>query len=808
MGKTIKVPSFELPVLTLRDIVLLPDTSANPTFGRDSSHEAIQYYLSIQSKTNYILVVTQKDEQKDDPEKEDLYTIGTLAEVIKLERDPTTPKTYKLHLRGVARVKLNFVQETPFFTATPELLENTNIDGEGIQEAADTLRNKMMSLFDVASRINSDPALLIPLRAQMSSISNPSQLADLAASKLTVKIELKQSVLEELDVLSRLSKVISFTTREIAVQEMRTEVERRFRSEAEEAHRRAILMEQRRLIDKELGNLEEGSDLDEIEEKIEAAGMPERVLKVAKKEVVRLKRTPSISSEYSVILNYIEWLLDLPWSKSTEDILDLKVVRKTLDKGHYGLEEPKKRILEFLAVRKLKNNNKGPILCFVGPPGVGKTTLAKDIAEALNRKNVRISLGGIHDEAEIRGHRRTYVGALPGKILSQIRSAEVNNPVFILDEIDKVGHDLMRGDPSSALLEVLDPEQNTEFTDNYLEVPFDLSKVLFICTANQTNTIQPALKDRMEIIRINGYTEEEKFEIAKRHLISREREENGLKKADMSIAEDAIPKFISGYTREAGVRKLQQVIGKAARHIAVKIATERRVAKRITVNNMEDYLGKAKFHRELAEKGNPPGVVTGLAWTPVGGVILFAESVLHPGKGEVKISGLLGKSMKESAQAAMSYVKSRARLLHLEKVDFDKIDVHLHFPDGVEKDGPSAGITQVVSLVSLLSGIPVPGYIAMTGEISFRGRLLKIGGLKDKLLAAIRAGAKEVYIPKDNEYELEEMSKDILNKLEIHAVDTIDEVVAGVFPTLFDSDLPLPPSNGYAPDKAKSISTS
>lgn len=780
-GSDIDLPEAvkEFPVIALKDQIVFPEQALQFGINRPLSTHAIELYRDLfrEHACKYIVVTGQKSSDKENPDSSDIYDIGTLFEVLRLERPSSSgsgDQYYVVEGRGVARVKIEFTKESPFFMGKITILKDEEYEiTPAITQETQTLKTMIYKLIDLIKGVPSG------IRSQISKITDPSVLSDIAIARIGTDLALKQNVLQELNVGVKVQKVLAHVSKELGFIKSREEVHKSMMGETEKHAKRMFLQEQIKTIKKELGEEEEEDDIEALEAKIAALNLPASVLKATKKEITRLKRTMSISAEYSVIRTYIDWILDLPWNTSTEDNLSISDASKTLDEGHYGLEKAKKRILEFLAVRQLRQDNKGPILCLSGPPGVGKTTLAKDIAKALGRKCERISLGGISDEADIRGHRRTYVGALPGKFISAMKKLESNNPVLILDEIDKVGRS-HKGDIQAALLEILDPEQNNEFVDHYLEVPFDFSKTMFICTANQADTIDPALKDRMEIIEISGYTEEEKIQIIKRHLIAVERERNGLKEGQLGLTDGAVKKLIRGYTRESGIRKAQQFVAKAARKIAVGIVDKKKVSFKVTEGNLEKYLGPLKFERDAAEQDNPPGIVTGLAWTAVGGCILFAEAMKTAGKGNIKISGMVGKSMEESANAAVTFIKSRAAKYGIMD-DFEKIDLHIHFPESTPKDGPSAGITLVVALVSLLTGKEVPGTIAMTGEISLRGKILPIGGLKEKLLAAIRSGIKQVYIPEKNKNDLKEIQKELGGKLDVRLVDSIDQVIDGIF---------------------------
>ncbi|HOK29609.1 MAG TPA: endopeptidase La, partial [bacterium] len=609
-------------------------------------------------------------------------------------------------------------------------------------------------------------------------IQEPNRLADFIAANLNISIAQKQEILETIDVKERLQKVTYFLNSEVQILEVGKQIQSEIKTEMDKRQREYILREQLKAIQKELGEVDEQTkEINELREKIEQAGMPEEVRREAERELDRLSQMMPGAAEYTVSRTYLDWLINLPWSKSTEDTLDIERAKEILDEDHYDLEKVKNRILEFLAVRKLKNDTHGPILCFVGPPGVGKTSLGMSIARAMGREFVRISLGGVRDEAEIRGHRRTYVGALPGRIIQAIRKAGTNNPVFMLDEIDKLGLDF-RGDPAAALLEVLDPQQNSKFVDHYLDVPFDLSKVFFITTANMLDTIPPALLDRMEVITLPGYTEYEKLEIAKRYLIPRQISENGLKPDMVTFDEEAIKKIIREYTREAGVRNLEREIGSVLRKIAQKVAQGETGPFNITVNDIEKYLGIPRYHFGLAGERDEVGVATGLAWTEAGGDILFIEAALVPGKGGLILTGKLGEVMQESARAALTYVRSKSEEWGIESNFFEKWDIHIHVPAGaIPKDGPSAGVTMATALASAIRKIPVRKDIGMTGEITIRGKVLPVGGIREKVLAAHRAGLKTVMLPKDNERDLEEVPQIVKEDIDFIFIEHADEAI-------------------------------
>ena len=676
-------------------------------------------------------------------------------------------------VQGIARIDLlDFVQREPYFRANVRRLAEA-VEGD---KELDALQAHLVSQF--SKFVSLVPYLPDELQVMAMQVREPARLTDLVASYLKIAVEELQDLLSTLDVRARLEKLIVILRREIELLELGHKIQSQVQTELNKNQREYYLRQQLKAIQKELGEGDaRSSEIEDLEKKIEAAKMPEDARKAADKELDRLKMIPPESAEHTVVRTYLDWLVSLPWAVSTEDNLDIKHARAVLDEDHYDLEKVKERILEFLAVRKLKSDTKGPILCFVGPPGTGKTSLGRSIARALGRKFVRLSLGGIRDEAEIRGHRRTYIGSLPGRIIQGLRNAGSNNPLFILDEVDKLGADF-RGDPASALLEVLDPEQNNAFVDHYLDVPFDLSKVLFLTTANVLDTIPPALRDRMEVLELPGYTEEEKLQIVERHLVPKQIGENGLGNIKIEFTKDAVSEIIRSYTREAGLRNLEREIGRVCRKIARAITEGETAPERITPEMLHRYLGPPKFFSEVAERTQEPGVATGLAWTPNGGDILFIESTRMNGQKGVTITGSLGDVMKESAQAALSYVRSRAAQLGIAPDFFEKSDLHIHVPAGaIPKDGPSAGVTIAASLASLLSGRPVRSDVAMTGEITLRGKVLPVGGIKEKVLAARRAGIKTVILPRRNESDLEDIPEEARKEMEFVFVDTVDEVL-------------------------------
>jgi len=774
---------LDLPVLPLRDVVVFPHMVIPLFVGRDKSMQALERAMEADKR---ILLVAQKSAETDDPAAADLYTVGTLAQVLQLLKLPDG--TIKVLVEGLARVAVDGIRE-----------HDGALQGAGTELESDEAREpreieaiarSLMSLFEQYVKTNRKlpPELLQTLNG----IEEPSRLADTIAAHIGVRLADKQKLLETLQVGDRLEMLVGLVDGEIDVQQLEKRIRGRVKSQMEKSQREYYLNEQMKAIQKELGDLDDApGELDELARKIAEAGMPKAVEAKAKNELNKLKQMSPMSAEAAVVRNYLEWLLGVPWKKRTKVRKDLKVAQDTLDADHYGLDKVKDRILEYLAVQSRVKQMKGPILCLVGPPGVGKTSLGQSIAKATNRKFVRMSLGGVRDEAEIRGHRRTYVGSMPGRIVQNLNKVGSRNPLFVLDEIDKMSMDF-RGDPSSALLEVLDPEQNNAFNDHYLEVDLDLSEVMFVATSNSLNIPGPLL-DRMEVIRIPGYTEDEKLNIATRYLLPKQLKANGLAPAELAIEEDAIRDIVRYYTRESGVRNLEREIAKICRKVVKEIALAgpqpaKKAAKKgarkpkalvvVDAANLDKYLGVRRFDFGRAEEENEVGLVTGLAWTEVGGDLLQIESTLIPGKGAVTLTGQLGNVMKESATAALSVVRARAQALGID-VDFlQKHDVHLHVPDGATpKDGPSAGIAMVTSLVSTLSRVPVKADVAMTGEITLRGRVTAIGGLKEKLLAALRGGIRTVIIPEENRKDLADIPANVTRDLDIIPVKWIDEVL-------------------------------
>ncbi len=756
------------PVLPLRDIVVFPHMIVPLFVGRDKSVRALE---DVMNDDKQILLVAQKNAAQDDPGTEDIYRMGTIATVLQLLKLPDG--TVKVLVEGSRRAKIvQFTDKEAFFEAEAE--EINDLD-ESVDEV-EALKRAVVGEFEQYIKLNKK----VPSEVFISvnQIEDAGKLADTVAQHLSLKISDKQDLLETEGVMDRLERVYSFMEGEISVMQVEKRIRSRVKRQMEKTQREYYLNEQLKAIQKELGDSEDGRDeVAEIEDRIKETKLTKEAREKALVELRKLKAMSPQSAESTVVRNYLDWLLSIPWKKRSRVRKDLHAAQSVLDKDHYGLDKVKERILEYLAVQQRMRKVKGPILCLVGPPGVGKTSLGKSIARATGRNFVRMSLGGVRDEAEVRGHRRTYIGSMPGKVIQSMKKAKTSNPLFLLDEIDKLGAD-WRGDPTSALLEVLDPEQNDTFNDHYLEVDYDLSDVMFVTTAN-TLRMPPPLLDRMEIIRIPGYTEDEKIEIAKRHLLPKQLKENGLKEHEWSISDGAMRDLIRFYTREAGVRNLEREIANVARKSIKEILMEEDVNEiKVTSRNLDKYAGIRKFRFGEVEEENIVGVVTGLAWTEVGGELLTIESAKTPGKGKIQKTGKLGDVMQESVQAAETYVKSRAPQFGIKPTTFESIDIHVHVPEGATpKDGPSAGVAMVTSIVSVLSGIPVRKDVAMTGEVTLRGRVLPIGGLKEKLLAALRGGIKKVLIPKDNVKDLADIPNNIKRNLEIIPVSVVDEVL-------------------------------
>jgi ATP-dependent Lon protease len=736
--------------------------------GREKSVQALEKAMM---EDNTIFLTTQKEIAIDEPNKEDIYEIGTLTKIKQMLKLPNG--TIRVLVEGLERGEIQgFVEEDDYFSVEVKMIEDPV--EKSVEEEA--LMRTMLEYFEQYIKLSKKVSA--ETYATVSDINEPGRMADIIASHLPLKLKEKQEVLETLDVKDRLNKVISIIHNEREVLQLEKKIGQRVKRSMERTQKEYYLREQMKAIQKELGDKEgKTGEVSSIQDRIEQAGMPDNIKTLALKELDRYEKIPSSSAESAVIRNYIEWLLSLPWSNATEDRLDINIAEEILNEEHYGLEKVKERVLEYLAVQQLTKSLKGPILCLAGPPGVGKTSLARSVAKSLNRHFVRISLGGVRDESEIRGHRRTYVGAMPGRIIQGMKKAGTINPVFLLDEIDKMSSDF-RGDPSAALLEVLDPEQNHTFSDHYIEETYDLSKVMFIATANNLATIPGPLRDRMEIINIAGYTELEKVHIGKEHLLPKQLQEHGLKKSHLQIRDDALQSIIRYYTREAGVRGLERQLATVCRKAARLIVKESRKKIIITDKNLEEFLGKHRFRYGQAELEDQIGVVTGLAYTTVGGDTLSIEVSVAPGKGKLILTGKLGDVMKESAQAAFSYIRSRAQELHIDPEFHEKNDIHIHVPEGaVPKDGPSAGITMATALVSALTGRPVRKEVGMTGEITLRGRVLPIGGLKEKTLSAHRAGLKKIIAPKENEKDLDDIPESVRNELTFVLVSHLDEVL-------------------------------
>jgi ATP-dependent Lon protease len=777
----------ELPILPIRNAVLFPGAVAPFDVGRQKSVALVEDVDNLDAPV--IAIFAQRDPSTDDPGYEDLYPVGCAARVLKALKHSSG--NYSLILQGLTRIRLErVIQSAPYLMAKVDKI--TEPEEEDVEAEALAL-----SLRDIAKQlIQLMPELPREAGSLIDSIQAPGALADLVAANLDAPVEEKAHLIETLDVKERIRKVLRLLTRQLEILKMRERINSQIKEEMGKNQREYVLRQQLKAIKEELGDDDgDQGDLDGLEDRITKAELPTEAGEVSRKQLKRLRSMQVGSAEYTVVRTYVDWILDLPWTKETQDNLEIAAVRKVLDADHYGLEKVKKRILEYLAVRKLKSDKKGPILCFLGPPGVGKTSLGRSIASALGRKFHRISLGGVHDEAAIRGHRRTYVGALPGQIIQGMKKASTINPIFMLDEVDKLGHDF-RGDPASALLEVLDPEQNNTFADHYLEIPYDLSNVMFIATANIADPIPPPLRDRMEILEIPGYTRREKLAIAKQHLLPKQLSEHGITEELLLLRDTAIEEVIDHYTREAGVRELERQIAAVVRGMAVKVAegeTQQRV-----VDNEDDvaeFLGPAKYTSEVAERTSESGVATGLAWTRVGGEILFIEATRMYGSGKLQLTGQLGDVMKESAQAALSFVRTYANEFGIKKDFLEKSDLHIHIPaGGMPKDGPSAGVTMFTALVSLLTNTHVRHDVAMTGEITLRGRVLPVGGVKEKVLAAHRAGIKKVLLPERNRVDLEEVPKEILEELDFIFIGRMQEVLEhalmAVPQPIFESDEP------------------
>lgn len=782
----IKLPEI-LPILPLRGLVVYPQTGVPLTIGQPRS---IRLVDDVVTGDRFMGLVASKHPEIESPDPEHLYRVGTAGLIHRMFRAPDG--TIRLLVQGLFRFRIvEFVVREPYLKAQIEVIPEKQESSLEIEALARNVRDQFAH---IAEMIPSMPRELV---ATVTSITDPLQTVYTIANLQRMEIEDAQEILEMDSITEKLHKLVTLLTRESEVLELSQKIQKEARSEIDKVQREYFLREQLKAIQRELGETDEqAADVEEFRQKIEEAGMSEEARKLAQRELDRLSRLPTAAAEYGVIRTFLDWLVSLPWSKTTPDNLDITHAREVLDQDHYGLQDIKERILEYLAIRKLRldrsaefsqntatdvirRQREGVILCFIGPPGVGKTSLGQSISRAMGRKFIRISLGGVRDEAEIRGHRRTYIGAMPGRIIQALRRVETRNPVFMLDEIDKLSYDF-RGDPASALLEVLDPEQNLEFRDNYIEVAFDLSQVMFITTANQMETIPSPLLDRMEIIQLSGYTDSEKFEIARRYLIPRQLRENSLRPEEIEFTPKALTTIIRHYTREAGVRNLEREIGSICRKVATKI-TEGKITRQVVEENIvREFLGRPKYlgTEEIQRRTEIPGVATGLAWTPVGGDVLFIEATIMPGSKGFITTGSVGKVMQESAQAALSYVRSRAAQLGIDPTIFEKSDIHLHIPAGAQpKDGPSAGVTMATALVSLLTGRLVRSDVGMTGEITLRGQVLPVGGIKEKVLAAHRAGLRTIILPKDNEADLEDLPEEVHNAIQFILIDSVDEVL-------------------------------
>ena len=767
-----KLPD-KIPLIPLADGILFPRMVIPIVV---TQNDYVKMIDTVMAGNRMIgLVAVKNPDKKDRYRPEDLHEIGTMSLILKMAKD----ENEKIHLmiQGLSRVRVKqVIKDTPYMEAMVEPIT----DAGKKDKETEGLMSNLTKIFQDIVRIS--PVIPNELGAMSTTIEEPGTLADMIASTINCSLEEKQTVLAALDIKDRLKKTTKLANHQVEVLKLGDKIQSQVKEDMNQQQKEFYLRKQLKAIKDELGEKDDTSvEVEEYRAKIEAARMPEEAYKAATRELERFARMHPSSSEYTVSSTYLDWLTELPWGISSEDKLDIKAARAILDKDHFGLEKPKKRILEYLAVRKLNPGSKGPILCFAGPPGTGKTSLGRSIARALGREFVRISLGGVRDEAEIRGHRRTYVGALPGRIIQELRKAGKNNPVFMMDEIDKVGADF-KGDPSSALLEVLDPEQNYSFADHYLDVSFDLSKVMFIGTANIIDTIPPALRDRMEIINLRGYTLEEKIKIATHYLIPRQRKENGLTAGQISFSKNVIRRIISDYTREAGLRNAEREIASVCRGVAAKIAEGIKVSPAIKVEDLKEYLGPVRYTSEVGEKSLSPGVVMGLAWTPVGGELLFIEATSMKGKRGLTLTGQLGDVMKESAMAALSFIRANAKKYHIDEDFYEKTDFHIHVPSGaIPKDGPSAGVTILTALVSLLTGKRVKNKLAMTGEITLRGKVMPVGGIKEKVIAAHRAGIKEVVLPAANEKDTDEIPDKVKKDLTFHYAVLMDDVLDFAF---------------------------
>ncbi|NQX69574.1 endopeptidase La [Paenibacillus alba] len=763
-----KIKVRRLPLLPLRGLLVYPSMVLHLDVGREKSVKALERAMVDDSM---ILLCSQSEINIEEPSKEDIYRIGTIAKVRQMLKLPNG--TIRVLVEGVLRAEIvEYLANDEYYEVTAKELPEQEITDPEIDALMRTVLNQFENYINLSKKVT--PETL----AAVSDIDEPGRLADVICSHLSLKIKDKQDILETVDVRERLEKMLNILNNEREVLELERKISQRVKKQMEKTQKEYYLREQMKAIQKELGDKEgRAGEVDELRSQLAEANLPDKVREKVEKEIDRLEKMPATSAEGGVIRNYIDWLLALPWSKQTDDDLDLIKAEEILNEDHFGLEKPKERVLEYLAVQKLVKKLKGPILCLVGPPGVGKTSIARSIARSMGRQFIRISLGGVRDEAEIRGHRRTYVGAMPGRIIQGMKNAGANNPVFLLDEIDKMAMDF-RGDPASALLEVLDPEQNSTFSDHFIEVPFDLSNVMFVTTANAVHNIPRPLLDRMEVLYIPGYTEIEKLQIAKKYLLPKQKRDHGLEEEQLVVDEAALMKIVREYTREAGVRNLEQQVAGVNRKAAKKIVSDPATPVHVTEENLKDYLGPMKFRYSVAEEKDQIGSVTGLAWTEVGGETLVIEVTVMPGTGKLTLTGKLGDVMKESAQAAFSYTRSRSDVLGIAPDFHEKNDIHIHIPEGaIPKDGPSAGITMATALISALTNIPVSRIVAMTGEITLRGRVLPIGGLKEKALAAHRAGIRTILLPQDNEKDIIEIPESVRAEMTFIPVSHMDQVL-------------------------------